>query len=72
MLAELSGDIDSRLEVGPSPRDLMLIQFLHRGSKNFAQNSWALTGETKCIGLPLLCKTSTLFFESPQKSTFSS
>src|SRR5215831_1873912 len=25
----------------------MLFQFLHRGSKNFAQNSWTLTGETK-------------------------
>src|SRR5215467_7261809 len=30
-----------------SPLDLILFQFLHRGSKNFAQNSWTLTGETK-------------------------
>jgi hypothetical protein len=49
--AELTTDIDGRLEVSPSPLDLMLFQSLHRSSKNFAQNSWTLTGETKTYRL---------------------
>ena len=46
---EMGGAIDFRSDF--LSLDSVLFQFLHRGSKNFRQNSRTLTGETKVAKL---------------------